>query len=341
MTEPNSPLISIIIPAYNVEKYLPKCLDSIRCQTLKRWEAIIIDDGSSDGSGAICDEFAKKDSRFKVIHQPNKGLGRTRNIALDYVTADLIGFVDSDDWVEPEMFERLYNAISTSGADIAICNYTSDYPDHIQQNKALINIPEQTWSKEEAIDYLINDKVIHSYLWDKLFKRELITHKFPVDQNFEDMFALMKWFANSNAVHYIPYKGYHYRQRKSSVVHDTTAQNHLQFINARIEQLRFLKANNILKDKWNAYETRIVTDCLRQARDLARRFPWNENLKHTLQTITKYIEPYWRTAYPHLSKKYKTRLNRLMKHPRFFTLCVSVEKRFRFKKANKHKNYFD
>ena len=98
-------LISIITPVYNVEKYLPQCIDSVIAQTFRNWELILVDDGSTDRSGAICDEYAAKDSRIRVHHKENSGQADSRNIALRMARADLIGYVDSDDWTEPDMYE--------------------------------------------------------------------------------------------------------------------------------------------------------------------------------------------------------------------------------------------
>ena len=114
------PLISIIIPIYNVEKYLPVCLDSILAQTYKNLEIILVDDGSPDGSGTICDEYASRDSRFVVVHQKNGGVSVARNTGLDHATGDYIGIVDPDDWIEPNMYEVMMNNIIKEDFDGAV-----------------------------------------------------------------------------------------------------------------------------------------------------------------------------------------------------------------------------
>jgi len=118
-----SPLISIIIPIYNVEKYLPACLDSVLAQTYQNLEIILVDDGSPDGSGAICDAYAASDARIRVIHQKNGGVSSARNTGLDAASGAFIGFVDPDDYIEPGMYEVLYNQLQASGADIVQCGY--------------------------------------------------------------------------------------------------------------------------------------------------------------------------------------------------------------------------
>jgi glycosyltransferase involved in cell wall biosynthesis len=329
MTSTN-PIISIIVPIYGVEAYLRQCLDSIRNQTFTQWEAILIDDGSPDRCGAICDEYAATDNRFKVIHQPNKGRGESRNTALHAAQAPYIGFVDADDWVEPEMFEQLYNAITANNVDIAMCNFCFDYKDCRNLPRLTLSDTPCSYTREQAVHYLIEDRVMHSYLWDKLFRRELISHDFPVHQNFEDLFALLKWFTNMEKLCFIPYVGYHYRQRQGSAVHDASLNSMMQYISARIEQLKFLQSEGLLRSNWEKYETDIVKDCLKQARNLARELPWSEELASSLSQLTAMIEPYESTARRNLNSKFRKRLHRIRNHPRFFARMVSIERRFRF-----------
>lgn len=115
------PELSIIVPVYKVEKYLPRCIDSILAQTFGDFELILIDDGSPDGCGRICDEYAQKDKRIVAIHQKNMGVSAARNAGLDIARGRYIGFVDSDDWIEPQMYEVMMDAIRENGADMAVC----------------------------------------------------------------------------------------------------------------------------------------------------------------------------------------------------------------------------
>lgn len=115
------PELSIIVPVYKVEKYLPRCIDSILAQTFGDFELILIDDGSPDGCGRICDEYAQKDKRIVAIHQKNMGVSAARNAGLDIARGRYIGFVDSDDWIEPQMYEAMMDAIRENGADMAVC----------------------------------------------------------------------------------------------------------------------------------------------------------------------------------------------------------------------------
>ncbi|MDR0858350.1 MAG: glycosyltransferase family 2 protein [Oscillospiraceae bacterium] len=118
----NQPLISIIVPIYNAEPYLRRCIDSILAQTRRNIEVMLIDDGSPDNCGAICDEYAERDRRVRVFHNPNRGVSNARNTGLDASSGEFIGFVDSDDFIEPEMYEKLYEAIRSNSADVACCS---------------------------------------------------------------------------------------------------------------------------------------------------------------------------------------------------------------------------
>ena len=122
--------ISIIVPVYKVEPYLRKCLDSIVGQTYQKLEIILVDDGSPDSCGAICDAYAARDERIRVIHKENGGVASARNAGLDAATGDYIGWVDSDDWIEADMFECLLKGAEDYDADIVVCGREDSYPDH-------------------------------------------------------------------------------------------------------------------------------------------------------------------------------------------------------------------
>ncbi len=124
------PWVSIIVPVYDVVQYLPRCLDSIKAQTLTGIECIIVDDGAMDGSGKIIDDYVSSfPNLFKVVHQPNQGQGRARNVGIDTASGEYIGFVDSDDWIEPEMFSNLYETAKEKNHDLVICDYDFVYSD--------------------------------------------------------------------------------------------------------------------------------------------------------------------------------------------------------------------
>lgn len=158
-------LISVIIPIYNTEDYLPRCLDSIINQTYTYWEAILVNDGSPDNCGKICDEYAAKDKRFKVIHQENKGVVNARNNAISNADGEYLAFVDSDDYIDKNMLNYMIEAAINDSADIVWCNLNSIYKDKICKDKIIIH-----QENEQNIKDLLTNK-IPGYLWNKMIKR--------------------------------------------------------------------------------------------------------------------------------------------------------------------------
>ncbi|MBR6477920.1 MAG: glycosyltransferase family 2 protein, partial [Lachnospiraceae bacterium] len=149
-------MISVIVPVYNVEPYLRNCLDSITGQTYKDIEILIIDDGSKDQSGAICDEYAGKDERISVFHTENKGLSAARNLGIEHAKGEWITFVDSDDWVDPDMLERALSAAEKENLDLVFWGYVREYGDH---------------SAEKRLIWVQTDKYDEKQVREKLFRR--------------------------------------------------------------------------------------------------------------------------------------------------------------------------
>ena len=188
-------LISIIIPIYNAEKYLSKCLDSIIAQSYTNWEAILVDDGSPDNCGKICDEYAAKDKRFKVIHQENKGVVNARNNALVNAKGDFLAFVDSDDTIEPTMLEEMHTFAEEKGADIVYCNINAIF----LNNTCKVDIIKIE-NGEDAIKNLLIEK-LQGWLWNKLIKKTF-WDKCTITTNenavvMEDTYISIQLFAHS------------------------------------------------------------------------------------------------------------------------------------------------
>ena len=172
----NEELISIVIPIFNVSKYLEKCIDSIINQTYKNLEIILIDDGSTDNSGEICDKYSQKDNRIKVVHQKNQGVSAARNEGLKRATGNYIGFVDPDDFIESNMYEVIINDIKENQCDIGICGIRSKNEDNVTLREARKQ-ENIVMSKKELLNTLIQEKSIATSVWDKVFKSELIKEK--------------------------------------------------------------------------------------------------------------------------------------------------------------------
>jgi len=218
--------ISIIIPVYNVEPYIRKCLDSVINQTYKNLEILLIDDGSTDNSGIICDEYAKADVRIKVFHKENGGAESARNIGLKNITGQYVGFVDSDDRIEPDMYEILLDAIKTNNTQISVCPYFKDMDSESIYMKNRKNIPDCNIDTKNMLLYPLerdNYMGFCGYLWNKLFAASLFEDGILFNENIkygDDVLFYSKLVVkNRCAGSYVDNPLYHYYQRKESIAH--------------------------------------------------------------------------------------------------------------------------
>lgn len=204
----NAPLISVIIPVYNAEPYLRRCLDSVLAQTYGRLDIILINDGSKDRSGFICDEYAKRDGRFRVLHQENRGQSAARNAGLDIASGDCVGFVDADDWIYPDMYETLVRLLEETGADIAQCRYVSgDW--HPRTDSS----PAYEIRMFEGVEILRATflEIVPLSLWDKLFRADLWkTLRLPEGYIYEDGMVLTELFSEYHRLVVTDKVGYFY-----------------------------------------------------------------------------------------------------------------------------------
>lgn len=224
------PVISVIVPVYKVEKYLPNTLDSIFWQNFKNWECILVDDGSPDNCGEICEDFARKDSRFKVIHKENGGLSSARNAGLKIARGDYIAFIDSDDWVEPDYLGKLLQLIKREKADVAQCGFYKEY-EGFTHKKPLVK-EEKSLSELETARELLEDSSVPNYMWNKLFRKEVISAPFPEGKLFEDIHALTSWIKGIHKIALTPTLLYHYRMRKGSIMNSNYAASQFDYFNA-------------------------------------------------------------------------------------------------------------
>lgn len=205
----------------------------------------MVDDGSTDHSPAICNEFAEQDERIKVIHKRNGGLSDARNAGLDVATGEYIGFVDGDDWVDEDMYETLYHLIYEHQADISICTHYTELPNRTKVKYK--SKKTKIFSSQKAIATLIEDKIIQNYIWEKLFKRELFTElRFPVGWSFEDIALCYKIFHKARKIVLLQTPKYHYRTRPGSITNSTrNPLKEFQYLQALHEQFQFAAENNI------------------------------------------------------------------------------------------------
>lgn len=218
-------LVSIIVPVYKVEQYLDRCVNSIVSQTYQNLEIILVDDGSPDSCGELCDLWANKDSRIHVIHKTNGGLSDARNAGAKIASGEYILFVDSDDWIAPEMVEKMTKAMEQNNADMVICQFYSAYPDgrterHYTNGKNLL------LTAEETISLLLEDKVITNHAWRKMYKKKLLKSDcFPAGVNYEDIYAMPELILACQKIYYLDEPYYFYFRNESSITGTASYKN--------------------------------------------------------------------------------------------------------------------
>ena len=226
--------ISVIMPVYNVERFLRESIESVINKTYKNLEIILVDDGSKDNSGHICDEYIKKDSRIKVFHQENKGLSGARNTGLDNSTGEYIMFIDSDDLFELDACEKMYEAIERRGADFVIGNYIYIDEDGTKWNSCVFSEEKYNEFKLSITDYEKSFYIMNSGVWNKIFRKSFLDDlniKFEERLPAEDAIFTTYCFIKSKNVYYIPSIIYNYRQRKSDSISVELTHNYFSGIN--------------------------------------------------------------------------------------------------------------
>ena len=210
-------LISVIIPVYNVEAYLDECMESVCGQTYRNLEIILIDDGSTDGSSDICDKWARKDLRVKVIHQKNAGLSSARNVGLGSATGDFIAFLDSDDYLERDAYDKVVRALQKHGTDIVVFDYmcVNDKGERLSDDRIIESrIIDQKEALLELYKGFLGDyvpfKVYSKKLWNSI--------RFPIGKAFEDIGTMYKVFLQADSICCISDKLYYYRRRSGSII---------------------------------------------------------------------------------------------------------------------------
>ena len=280
--------ISIIVPVYNVESYVEKCLDSIINQNYINLEIIIVNDGSTDMSGDICENYLKKDDRIVVIHQNNQGLSMARNNGINIATGDYIGFVDSDDWIEPDMFFTLYTIAVENDADISMCNfyythdsgYKSPFSNETTGTKVLTGVHKITH----------NIRIANNFVWNKLYKRSLFNKaRFPKDKLYEDIFLVYKLIDSANKMATTSQCKYYYLRRENGITLGKFELDQLNNTEAYIERYEYIS---------NKYPT-LEKTCRKQIFlsllwILRKAYTWNsiemykEDINSFISSIKKY-----------------------------------------------------
>ncbi len=214
-----SALVSVVVPCYNIEKYVEKCIDSILNQTYENLEIILVDDGATDNTGKILDKI--KDKRVKVIHQKNAGLSAARNSGLKIATGKYVCFIDGDDFIDEKYVETLLNFAEKSDSDITICGYYEFYEESGEKSAPFTHKPV-TYTGEQAVrDYFHFPSACAVVAWNKLYKTELFKSnkiEYPVGKKYEDSYTTYKLFYKSEKITYISSPLYFYLQRRDSIM---------------------------------------------------------------------------------------------------------------------------
>ena len=252
----NRPIISIIVPIYNVESYLERCIESILNQSFKEFELILVNDGSTDSCKDICNEYKKRDSRIVVVNKKNEGVSSARNLGLDLAKGEYIGFIDPDDFINKDMYKILFDTIQANNSDMVICDYYKVNEDDINKFRNLKcnceNIKIKNLNNLESIDnlFLTGEKFI--FAWNKLYKRDLFSDlRYEQGRIYEDEYLAHRILYKCKKVSVIEVKMYYYVQRKGSIVNSPFTVRKFDKVYAIKDRVDFLREKNLtyLEDK--------------------------------------------------------------------------------------------
>lgn len=239
-------MISIIIPIYNVEKYLNKCIDSILNQTYSDLEIILVDDGSTDKSSEICEYYKEIDNRIRVIHKKNGGLSEARNVGIDIAKGEYIAFLDSDDWADENLYKRLYQLSQKYSSDISMCSFK-----WVQNEKEVLNkIDEEiVYSNLEALNKIYDKNYTNIIVaWNKLYHRKLFDNlRYPVGKIHEDEFLTPILIHRANKISITNKELIYYRQNSNSITNSKFSVKRLDYIYALENRLNYFNQNSLEK----------------------------------------------------------------------------------------------
>ncbi len=311
-----SNIISVIIPIYNVASYLDRCIESITSQTFDNLEIILVDDGSPDECPALCDAWAEKDRRIRVIHKKNGGLSDARNVGIEMAKGKYILFVDGDDYIAPNMCERLLAAVENSGSDIAMCSFYWDFSDHRKVQS--MTLPDGTvvprseilenWVRQCGVEFVV--------AWNKLYRRELFfmpEHiRYPIGRLHEDEFVSYRLLYAAKKVVFVDEPLYYYVQRSNSIMANYGERNLYDFIEAIRGYIRWADKYAPVKRKLMEYMTmqRILDIIIHSTYIL--KYSHGHKLSILLQEHVKlYVQSFFCNPYASLKDKIKYVLFRL------------------------------
>lgn len=279
-----NPLISVIVPVYGVEKYLDRCVQSIVDQTYQNLEIILVDDGSPDSCGAMCDVWAAKDDRIKVIHKENGGLSDARNAGMAIATGELLAFVDSDDYISPNLYRTLYERMQQDGSDIAACGVEMVWEDGTP-SRMLTQPGSCVLDAEKAMRAIIEESRLKQPVWYKLYKTEQVRDiQFPVGKCHEDVFWSYRAVARAKKVSITDKIGYYYTQRGGSIMGESYSLKRLDGLEAKVHRMDFL--GNHFPELLPVARIDLFFFCL-YAFQMSMRHLKGEEQKHAFERVRK------------------------------------------------------
>lgn len=277
----NQQKISVIVPIYKVEPFLERCVQSILNQTYRNLEVILVDDGSPDNCPSLCDAWAKRDNRVKVIHKVNGGLSDARNSGMAMATGELMGFVDGDDWIAADMYQHLQNLMMIDHSDIAACGVEMVWEDG--SARMLTESGNCILSREEAMCSIIEESWLKQPVWYKLYKTALIKNiHFPVGKYHEDVFWSYQVFAKAERVSVSDKIGYYYLQRNSSIMGEGYSIKRLDAVEAKRQRLIFVQ--KVFPQLSTVAQLDLFFTCLYHGQ-LSKKYLSHENQKEVFRIL--------------------------------------------------------
>ncbi|SMC40372.1 Glycosyltransferase involved in cell wall bisynthesis [Oscillospiraceae bacterium] len=319
------PLISIVVPVYNVEKYLRECVDSILAQTYHNFELLLVDDGATDSSGEICNEYAESDPRIQVFHKENGGLSDARNYGIDRIKGDYITFIDSDDFVGKEYLDILIRMAEEHKADISaigtiVFEDDGEIPDCTVSDDIIVE------TADEAIIDMLLRKNFGLSAWGKLYASDLFDQiRFPAGKIYEDLFTTPYVAKESKKIVFSNSRQYYYRQRSNSIVHSKLSQKDYVIFEGHERLREFMKENKIPNGK-DAANCRFMDDLVGI---ILQRLVYNDNyvseIKKLLSENKTHVAEGLRN--PFLSKGRKSQLRLALLSPRLYKAILTLRNR--------------
>ena len=307
--------ISVIVPVYKVEAFLDRCVQSIANQSYKNLEIILVDDGSPDNCPALCDAWAEKDGRIKVIHKANGGLSDARNAGMAIATGELMGFVDSDDWITPDMYQHLRDLLDADDSDIAACGVEMVWEDGTP-SRMLTRSGCCVLDQEEAMRAIIEESWLKQPVWYKLYKTALIRDiPFPVGKYHEDVFWSYQAVTRAQKVSVSAKTGYYYFQRSGSIMGEGYSLKRLDAVEAMVGRCRFITEQ--FPELAGLAQSQLISSCMYHCQLLQRNRSVDPDgsSERWMYSQAKRAGNQWRKG-ANISKKQKIWLNLYLKAPK-------------------------